>query len=65
MISVFDRVGNIVGKGENAGYHSVSKSFFSRDVKSRDCVVKGKPSLKHQILDSSKLKEFAENNIKF
>ena len=30
-------VENIVGKGENAGY----QAFFSRDVKSRDCVVKG------------------------
>ena len=40
------RVGNTVGKGENAGYHhflffqQFSKGFFFRVVKCRDCVVK-------------------------
>ena len=45
---VLRRVENIVGKGENAGYQHFhlfpecfQKLFFSRGVKSRDCVVKG------------------------
>ena len=45
--SVLERVENIVGKGENAGYQHFllfptvfSKAFFLRIVKSRDCVVK-------------------------
>ena len=48
MKFVFGRVENIVGKGENAEYQHFllfpqmfSKAFFSRGVKSRDCVVKG------------------------
>ena len=39
------RIENIVGKGENAGYHfptMFSKAFFSRGVTSRDCVVRVK-----------------------
>ena len=47
MIFVFDRVENIVGKGENAGYQHFllfptmfSKGLFVKVVKSRDCVVK-------------------------
>ena len=46
MISVFDIAENIVGKGENACIsifsfsHAVSKAFFSRVIKTRDCVVK-------------------------
>ena len=47
MISLFDRVENTVGKGENAGYQPFSpfptlfsKAFFLRVVKSLDCVVK-------------------------
>ena len=36
MISLSDRVDNIVGKGENAGYQ-----YFKRLLKSQDCVVKG------------------------
>ena len=46
MISISDRVGNIVGKEENAGYQHFllfrqcfQKAFFSAVVKSRDCVV--------------------------
>ena len=45
MISVFDRVENIVGKGENAGYQyfllfpPCFQKDFLRVVKSRDCVV--------------------------
>ena len=45
MIFVFDRVENIVGKGENAGYQHFllfsqifSKGLFPRVVKSHDCV---------------------------
>ena len=30
MIFVFDRVENIVGKGENAGYHNVFKRLFTQ-----------------------------------
>ena len=49
IISVFDRVENIVGKGENAGYqHFFSpfptmfcKGFFPRHVKNRHCVGMG------------------------
>ena len=47
MIFVFDRVENIVGKGENAGYQHFllfptmfSKCFFLGVVKSPDCEVK-------------------------
>ena len=47
MISVFDRVENIVRKGETAAnQHSLlfpqcfSEGFLYRFVKSRDCVVK-------------------------
>ena len=45
-ISLFDRVENIVRKGENAGLQHFllssvfSKAFSFRVVKSRDCVVK-------------------------
>ena len=45
--SVFDRIENIVGKGENAGLPAFSpfptmfsKVFFLRVIKSRDCVLK-------------------------
>ena len=47
MISCFDSVENIVGKGENAGYQhfllfpqSFQKASFVGVVKSQDCVVK-------------------------
>ena len=46
-ISLFDRVENIVGKGENAGYQHFflfpnvfSRATFYRVIISRDCVVK-------------------------
>ena len=50
-----------------------SNFFFSHDVftsvfllsKSQDGVVKDSPITKRQILDSSKLKEFADDNFKF
>ena len=32
MISVFDRVENIVGNGENAGYHNVFKKLLSQGL---------------------------------
>ena len=49
MVQFFcDRVRNIVGKGENAGYQRFllcptmfSKGFFLRVVKTKDCLVKG------------------------
>ena len=37
---VLEGIENIVGKGENAGYHNGLKSFFFRVIKSCDCVVK-------------------------
>ena len=47
LISLFDRVENIVEKGENAGYQHFlffqqmfSRATFFRVVQSRDCVVK-------------------------
>ena len=46
MMSVFDKVENIVGKGENAFTAfsllptMFSKGLFSRVIKCRDCVVK-------------------------
>ena len=46
MISVFDRIENILGKGQNAGYQyffpfltMFTKGFFLGVVKSLDCVV--------------------------
>ena len=48
MTSFFDRVGNVVGKGENAHYHYFllfphffSKAFSLRVFDSLVCVVKG------------------------
>ena len=47
MISVFDKIENIVGKEENSGYehlllfHNVSKGLFLRFDESLDCVVRG------------------------
>ena len=48
IIFVLDRVENIVGKGENAGYkhfllfpQCFQKVYFLGVVKSRDCVAKG------------------------
>ena len=40
MMFVFDRVENMVGKGENAGYPQCFQSaFWIRVIKSLDCVV--------------------------
>ena len=41
LFSVFDRAENIVGKGENAGYHNVLKGFFQRHIKRCHCVGMG------------------------
>ena len=47
-ISVFDRIENIVGKGENGSCQYVfpflkfSKGFIFRVILTQDCVVKGK-----------------------
>ena len=37
---VVGMVENVVGKGENAGYHNVFKRLLIQVVKSQDCVVK-------------------------
>ena len=53
---VLRRVENISGKGENAGYQNVFKSILPQ----------GSLTLSQTtILDSTKLKEFADNNLKF
>ena len=51
MISVSDREENIIGKAENAGLPAFSpfptlfsKAFFSRAVKTMDCLGKGLPA---------------------
>ena len=72
----YKKVENIVGKGGNAVNHHfilfpfptmLSKALFARIVKPRDCVVKRTPQpiTRQQILDSPKLKEFADDNFKF
>ena len=46
MVKFFcDRVENIKGKGENAGYQMFLKGFFLRVVKTQDYL--GKVTLKH------------------
>ena len=42
-----------------------SKGFYFRVVKSWDWVVYNQPITRRQILDSSELKEFADDNFKF
>ena len=42
-----------------------SKALCFRVIKNWDCVVQIYPIPKQQILDSSKLKEFADDNFKF
>ena len=42
-----------------------SKDLYCRHMKIRACLGKGKPITRRQILDSSKLKEFADDNFKF
>ena len=68
-------VKNIVGKGENAGFHHFllfprcfSKSFILSVVQSRDCMVKGLIKAldflpNDNIFDLTKLKAFTDNNI--
>ena len=61
-----------MGKGEIARYEQFllfpqcfQKLSVVDGVKSCDCVVLSKPFPKRQILDFSKLKEFADDNFKF
>ena len=59
---------NTVGKGKPAFSPLpavFSKGFTYSVVKSHDCIVKSEPSTRRHILDSSKLKEFADDNFKF
>ena len=69
---ILDKVENIVGKGENAHYEHFllfpqcfQKPPFFRIIENLDCVVKRYPFPKRQILDSSKLRELADDNFKF
>ena len=77
-ISLYDRVENTVGKGENAGLPAFSpfptvfsKAFFFGVVQSRGWVVRSSPYSKQQILDLSKLNTVADKkfsatcNLKF
>ena len=60
-----------MGKGEIARYEEFllfplfSKGLFPRGVKRCHCVGMGKSFPKQQILDSSKLEEFADDSIQF
>ena len=69
IISVFDRVENIVGKGGIActSNFSFSHNVFKRLLSQRCQKVSlcGNGLIRRQILDSSKLKEFADDNFKF
>ena len=51
------------GIGRNCSLFS--KDLHCRHVKSRACLGKGLPFSKRHILDSSKLKELADNKFKF
>ena len=42
-----------------------TKAFFFEVIKTQNCVVKHYSIPKRQILDSSKLKEFADDNFRF
>ena len=60
------------GKRRNCSLRAISpfpivfsKGLFPRGVKRCHCVRMGLPFPKPQILDSSKLKEFADDNFKF
>ena len=76
----FDRVENIVGKGDNAVFFSAmfSKGFYPRGIRSCLCVVKGlrsgitnirhntiKSSPDDKILQLTKLKAFADDKIQY
>ena len=64
MIPDFDRVENIVGKGENAIYqHVLSKGPLPRVIKSLDCVERVNSLINDKIQDCSKLKAPADNKI--
>ena len=60
------------GKRRNCSLRAISrfptvfsKGLFPRDVKRCHCVEMGQPFPKRQILDSSKLEDFADDNFKF
>ena len=61
MISLLDRVEDTVGKGENAGYQHFLL-FLQCFPKPSSLTLSQMTNL---ILDPSKLKEFAEDNLKF
>ena len=70
MISLLDRIEKTVGKGENAGYQHffpfptvLSKAFFLKVVKSRDCGNRVNSLLNEKILDWTKLKASANKKI--
>ena len=61
-----------MGKEENAGYQHFllfsqcfQSALYFRVMKSSDYVVKSLPSIRRQILDSSKVKGLADDNFKF
>ena len=62
------RIKNILRKEKNAGHQifsfptMFSKAFFLIVVKNPECAVKGLLFAKQQILDTSELKHFADNN---
>ena len=45
MTFILERVGNSVGKGENAGYHNLLKIIFVRIIRILNCIVKRKRGL--------------------
>ena len=68
IVSVFDQVENIVGKGENAGFQHFllfpqcfQKATFSLFLKVGIVWQNVNPLPKDKILDRSKLKQIADN----
>ena len=60
MISVFNQVENIVGKGENAGHHVFKRLLPQGSQKSELC---SRQLTNDKILDFSKLKTFANDKV--
>ena len=58
MISIFERIENIVGKGENAGYqhfllfHNVFEGFFHGVLQSWDCTQRFKQLFRKVVCES-------------
>ena len=68
MISIFERVENILGIGKNAGFlcflffpQCFLKSFFLRVTKTLDCVGNGLPFTKEQIFGNEQIQIFSAN----